>query len=94
MLVLSRKVGESILIGGNIEVKVLKVDKNTVKIGIEAPREFKVYRKELYEKIVQENLQAVRSSVTNLRGVIEIGKGDGRSDKKAGEPGENGSDKR
>ena len=93
MLVLSRKVGESILIGGNIEVKVLKVDKNTVKIGIEAPREFKVYRKELYEKIVQENLQAARSNITNLKGGIEIGKGDGRVDKKTGKPGEDGPDK-
>ena len=92
MLVLSRKAGESIRIGGSIEVKVLKIDRNTVKLGIEAPREFKVYRKELYERIMLENLQAVRSTVTELKGVIDLGKGDGRSDKKVRESGKNGSD--
>ena len=93
MLVLSRKTGESILIGGSIEVKVLKVDRNTVKLGIEAPREFKVYRKELYERIMLENLQAAKSTVTELKGVIDLGKGNGRADKKIGKSGENGSDK-
>lgn len=48
MLVLSRKVGESILIGKDIEVKVLSIDADgRVKIGIDAPREVKVIRKEL-----------------------------------------------
>ncbi len=94
MLVLSRKAGESILIGGNIEVKVLKVERNTVKLGIEAPREFKVYRKELYERIMLENLQAVRSGVMELKGVINLGKSDGGSDKKVGKPSKNGADNR
>ncbi len=92
MLVLSRRAGESILIGGSIEVKVLKVEKNSVKLGIEAPREFKVYRKELYERIMLENLQAARSVVKELRGVMRFGEGDKRSDKEVREPSENGTD--
>lgn len=59
MLVLSRKTNESIMIGDNIEVKVVDVIGRTVKLGIEAPRDVAVHRKEVYEAIKSENLQAV-----------------------------------
>lgn len=62
MLALSRKQGESIVIGNNIEITVLEVKGDQVKIGINAPKSVPVYRKELYEQIQQEN----RESAANL----------------------------
>jgi len=47
MLVLSRKLGEKIIIGGNITVTVVKIDRNQVRIGIEAPPEIGVFREEI-----------------------------------------------
>jgi len=47
MLVLSRKLGEKIVIGDNIVVTVVKIDRNQIRIGIEAPQEIAVYREEI-----------------------------------------------
>ncbi len=47
MLVLSRKLGEKIVIGDNIIVTVVKIDRNQIRIGIEAPQEVPVYREEI-----------------------------------------------
>ena len=55
MLVLTRKEGESFLIGNDVEIKVIKVDDKTVKIGIEAPKTTSILRKEVYDKIKEEN---------------------------------------
>lgn len=60
MLVLTRKSEESIMIGNDIVVKVLKVQGNQVHIGISAPNKVKVYRHEIYEQIVNENRQAAK----------------------------------
>ncbi|MBN2426111.1 MAG: carbon storage regulator CsrA [Calditrichaceae bacterium] len=51
MLVLTRRLGESITIGDEIRVIVVDIDGNQVKLGIEAPREIEIYREELFEKI-------------------------------------------
>ena len=59
MLVLSRKTNESIMIGDAIEVKVVEVNGKTVKIGIDAPKDVAVHRKEIYVAIKDENLKAV-----------------------------------
>lgn len=55
MLVLTRKEDESIMIGDNIEIKVLELRENQVKLGIEAPRSIPVHRKEVYLSIKAEN---------------------------------------
>jgi carbon storage regulator len=53
MLVLTRKLGESITIGDDIRITVMAVKGNQVKIGIEAPTETKVYREEIYTSIIK-----------------------------------------
>jgi carbon storage regulator len=62
MLVLSRKPGESILIGDNIEVKIIDVQGDQVKIGINAPRDVTILRKELMDEVRQVNREAVVDS--------------------------------
>ena len=59
MLILSRKPGESIVIAGNIHVKVVRVEGEVVKIGIEAPSSVPVHRQEVYEEIQRSNQQAL-----------------------------------
>ena len=59
MLVLSRKLGESIVIAGNIVVKVMRVDGEVVKLGIEAPAAVPVHRQEVYEEIQRNNHDAL-----------------------------------
>lgn len=59
MLVLSRKKGESIMIGEDIEITILGVDSETVRIGVKAPRYIDIYRKEIYEEIERTNQEAV-----------------------------------
>lgn len=60
MLVLTRKEDESIMIGDEIEVKVLDLKENQVKLGIVAPREVAVHRREVYLAIQAENAQAAQ----------------------------------
>jgi len=79
VLVLSRKVGESILIGSDVEIKILKIDGGEVKIGINAPKNLKVYRKELYEKIMRENIEAAKIGVEDLKEVPKLDRGNKRS---------------
>lgn len=60
MLILSRKLNESIVIDGRITVKVVRIDGDVVKLGIAAPAEVPVHRQEVYEEIRQSNLEAAR----------------------------------
>lgn len=51
MLILSRKKNQSIVISNNIEVKILSINRNQIRIGIDAPKEITVHREEIYEEI-------------------------------------------
>lgn len=57
MLILTRKSGESIIVDGRIEIKITSISDEKVKIGIDAPAEMRVYRKELYDTL-EENKSA------------------------------------
>ena len=59
MLVLTRKPGEALLVNGGIEIQVLEVKGKQVKLGVVAPPEVRILRKELYERIREENLRAL-----------------------------------
>ncbi|KAA3617459.1 MAG: carbon storage regulator [Calditrichaeota bacterium] len=62
MLVLTRRLGESITIGEDVKLIVVEIDGNQVKLGIEAPREIEIYREELYEKIKGKAFVPTKSS--------------------------------
>ena len=59
MLILSRKPGESIVIDGRITVKIIRLEGDMVKLGIEAPREVPVHRQEVYDEIQANNREAL-----------------------------------
>jgi carbon storage regulator len=59
MLVLTRKVGESVVIDGQIVVSVLRLEGDTLKLGIQAPARVSVHRQEVYEEIQRTNRQAL-----------------------------------
>ncbi|MEG7379398.1 carbon storage regulator CsrA [Bacillus subtilis] len=62
MLVLSRKINEAIQIGADIEVKVISVEGDQVKLGIDAPKHIDIHRKEIYLTIQEENNRAAALS--------------------------------
>lgn len=66
MLVLTRKIGESIMIGDQIEVKVISVEGDQVKLGIVAPKSVKVHRSEIFQAIQAQNMESLVSSVDVL----------------------------
>jgi carbon storage regulator len=72
MLVLSRKKDEVIVIGDDIEITVVDVRGDQVKIGVSAPRSVSIHRKEVYEAIRQENLAAARSSAIGMGGLAAV----------------------
>ncbi len=70
MLVLTRKENESIMIGDDIEVKLLAIKDSQVKIGISAPRDVAVHRREVFLAIREENAQASASDVHDISNLI------------------------
>ena len=67
MLALSRKKGEELVINNNIEVTVLEVKGDQVKIGISAPKEVPIYRKEVYLQIQDSNKEAMQADLEALK---------------------------
>lgn len=67
MLVLTRKIGEKIVIGNSIELTVLSYDRGLVRVGIEAPKNITVHRKEIQDRIIELNKQAASTEVRALR---------------------------
>src|SRR6266536_3509920 len=72
MLVLTRKSNQSIMIGDDIEVSVLSIMGEKVRIGIQAPRDIPVFRKEVYLEIQQENVAAGASARQPLTRIPEL----------------------
>ena len=72
MLVLTRKCGEGIIIGDNIKITILEYKEGRVRIGIEAPREKKIFRQEVYDRICQENKEASQWDLKKLDAIGSI----------------------
>ncbi|QUL58472.1 carbon storage regulator CsrA [Paenibacillus tritici] len=70
MLVLSRKKGETIVIQDQIELTILSVDGDTVKVGISAPKHVDIFRKEVYLSIQQSNKESVGPQQSDLNALI------------------------
>ncbi|MFT5726675.1 MAG: carbon storage regulator [Desulforhopalus sp.] len=66
MLVLTRKLGEGIVIGDDVTITVVEVKGGNVRIGIDAPRSKKIYRQEIFDRIVEENREASRWDMIDL----------------------------
>lgn len=75
MLVLSRKEGEAIVIGDNITIKVISIDKGVVKLGIDAPKNLSIVRNELLEDVKDSNIAASKEinllDITSLSAIIK-----------------------
>lgn len=72
MLILDRKENQSIMIGEEIEVTVISVKGDHAKIGINAPKDIKVYRKELYDEIQKANIAASKVKVDSLKEINKL----------------------
>jgi carbon storage regulator len=75
MLVLTRKLGESIAIDDHIKIRVVQIKGKQVRLGIEAPKDTKIHREEVYEAIQNQNEQAATVSSEDSRAVAELLKG-------------------
>lgn len=71
MLVLTRKIGESIHIGEDIEIFVTAIEQNKVKLGIRSPRHVPVYRKELYQRMKSDNTEAASMGTHDFEKMLE-----------------------
>ncbi|RLB68936.1 MAG: carbon storage regulator [Deltaproteobacteria bacterium] len=72
MLVLTRKTGEGIIIGDDIKITVVELKGGGVRIGIDAPREMKIHRQEVFDRIKQENKEAIRWDIADLNELSTI----------------------
>jgi carbon storage regulator len=61
MLILTRKLNDEIKIGSGITVKIISISENTVKIGIDAPQNIQIVRTELYDKVKESSVNAIKS---------------------------------
>jgi len=82
LLILTRKIGEGIILGDDIRIAVLEIRGKQIRIGIEAPPDVVVLREEIYQRIQEENLQAAGVRDVDLKEITKIWK-----QKKENEPG-------
>ncbi|OPJ64528.1 carbon storage regulator CsrA [Clostridium chromiireducens] len=69
MLIITRKQGESLMVGDDIEIIVSRIDDGSVKIGIKAPKDISILRKELYEEVENENKEAINIDMSVLSNI-------------------------
>ena len=67
MLVITRRKDESLLIGDDIEIKIVKVEDGRVRLAISAPRDITILRKEVFERVKEENKEAISGNLDILK---------------------------
>jgi carbon storage regulator len=74
MLILTRRIGESVMIGDNIKVTVLGVKGNQIRVGVDAPKEIEVHRDEIYARVLKEREAAspVAHRAARQQGVVNV----------------------
>jgi carbon storage regulator len=72
MLVLTRKVGEAIAIGDQITIKVVEMKGSQVRLGIEAPADFRIYREEIYLKVKEQNRLAAFWNLNDFQKAVTM----------------------
>jgi carbon storage regulator len=75
MLVVTRKKDERLIIGNEIEIQVLRIGRDNVRLGIKAPTHISIYRYEIYEAIKNENVSAVKSQIPDKDMLGQIASG-------------------
>ncbi len=86
MLILTRKPGESIFIGDQIKVTIVEIKGSQIRLGVDAPKDLRIYREEIYEQILEENKQAAvqdssASDVESIAAQWKGAKGESRTSK-------------
>lgn len=71
MLVLTRKLGEGIVIDDDVTITIVEMKGGNVRIGIDAPRHKKIYRQEVYDRIVEENREAAQWNMLDLEKISD-----------------------
>jgi carbon storage regulator len=75
MLILTRKPGESVYIGDDIKITIVEIKGHQIRVGVDAPREMRIYREEIYLQILEENKQAAEAAKSSdgpgLEGLTE-----------------------
>jgi carbon storage regulator len=91
MLILTRKPGESLYIGDNLKVTIVEIKGNQIRVGIDAPPEYRIYREEIYLQILEENRKAAEAGISgdaleqlsgSWRGAAKVGSGETRHSSK------------
>jgi carbon storage regulator len=80
MLILARRINESIIIGDQIEISIVDIKGDQAKLGIKAPKNVKVYRLEVYNAIQEENKAAARANPSRIPQIEDLKKIDKKQD--------------
>jgi len=72
MLILTRRIGESVMIGDDVKISVLGIKGNQIRLGVSAPREVAVHREEIYQRIQDEKVRTMHSSVSPSRPEMKV----------------------
>ena len=76
MLVLTRKQGDGIVLDDNITIKIIEIKGGSIRLGIDAPRNCKIYRQEVYDRISKENIEAMQWNIADIESISTSIKGE------------------